>query len=143
MAKKNELFDIINSIFTVADLNSMYTDTALAQSAFMINRRMAIQYPLQANVLNINGTNGLDLVKFWGSFLYTGSKYPPKWIYTAGGKKSKANADSKATVTNTVIEEYCKWYKLSIKDVKFALSVFNDDMVSDIKDFEKNILSNI
>ena len=129
MAEKNILFEILNSLFTDKEYINNLTPQAMKQYCFMINRRIAIQYPLQAQVFNNNKVYSPDVVKFWSDFLYTG-KRPPKWIYTAGAAKSQAKKNEKSKVTSTMIKEYSLKHNISQKEVMTALKFFTDDIVT-------------
>jgi hypothetical protein len=102
----------------------------------MINRRIAIQYPLQAQVFNNNKVYAPDVVKFWSDFLYTG-KRPPGWIYTAGAAKSQAKKNEKSKVTSAMIREYSLKYNVSQKEVMTALKFFADDIIAEMLEYEE------
>ena len=101
----------------------------------MINRRIAIKFPLQAQVFNNSKTNAVDVLKFWSDFLYTGQR-PPGWIYTAGAVKSQSKKDAKKEISNSLIKQYCNYYHCSVKDVESALKFYPEEMIAEIKDFE-------
>jgi len=135
--KKNILFDIINAIFTNKDFIESQTDETLRQNSFMINRRMSIQYPLQAQIFNNAKVNASDMVKFWSMYLFNG-KFPPKWVYTAGAAKSQERKETaNSDVSDTIKKAYCDKYFISIKDLNLAKELFFDEYIQDIKDFEK------
>ena len=135
--QKNILFELLNALFTNKEYIESLTDESMKQNLFMVNRRLAIYYPMQAQVFNSNKVNASDVIKFWSSYLYKpNSKKPPYWLYTAGANKSKATKESKKEISNTTIKDFCKYYNLSRKDVDTALQFFNEDMTAEIKDFE-------
>ena len=133
--KPNILFDTLNALFTNKEYINDLTKEAIKQNIFMINRRIAIKFPLQAQVFNNSKTNAVDVLKFWSDFLYTGQR-PPGWIYTGGAVKSQAKKDAKKEISNSLIKQYCNYYHCSIKDVEFALKFYPEEMVAEIKDFE-------
>ena len=63
MAQQSEFFEILKSIFNDKQSFEDYSDLTLSRNSFMINRLMSIQYPLQANVLNILHINSADIVR--------------------------------------------------------------------------------
>lgn len=135
--KKNILFDIINAIFTNKDFVESQTDETLRQNSFMINRRMSIQYPLQAQIFNNVKVNASDMVKFWSMYLFNG-KFPPKWVYTAGAVKSQEKKETaNSDVSATIKKAYCDKYFISMKDLDLAKELFFDEYIQDIKDFEE------
>ncbi len=136
MAEKNILFEILNSLFTNKEYINNLTPQAMKQYAFMINRRIAIKYPLQAQVFNNNKVYAPDVIKFWSDFLYTG-KRPQGWVYTAGAAKSQAKKAEKSKVTPTMIKEYSLKYNISQKDVATALKLFTEEIVAEMLENEE------
>lgn len=136
MAEKNILFEILNALFTDKAYINNLTDQTMKQHCFMINRRIAIQYPLQAQVFNNNKIYSPDVVKFWSDFLYTG-KRPPGWIYTAGAAKSQAKKNEKSKVTSTMVKEYSLKHNISQKEVNSALKFFPEEIISEMLEYEE------
>ena len=50
--KPNILFDTLSALFNNKEYIANLTNESIRQNIFMINRRLAIQYPLQAQVFN-------------------------------------------------------------------------------------------
>lgn len=134
--KPNILFDTLNALFTNKDYINNLTAESIRQNIFMINRRLAINYPLQVQVFNNSKVNAVDELRFWSDFLYNSGR-PPKWIYTAGAAKSQAKKESKNNISTSLIKEYCNYYNLSIKDVQSALRFYREETEKDIFEFEK------
>ena len=136
MAEKNILFEILNALFTNKEYINDLTPQAMKQYVFMINRRIAIKYPLQAQVFNNNKVYGPDVVKFWSDFLFTGKK-PPGWVYTAGAAKSQAKKNEKSKVTSTMIKEYSLKHNISQKEVNTALKFFTEEIINEMLEYEE------
>ena len=134
--KPNILFDTLNALFTNKEYIVNLTNESIKQNIFMINRRIAIQYPLQAQVFNNNKVNPIDVLKFWSDFLYTGRR-PPGWIYTAGAAKSQAKKAAKAKVSPSMIKEYSLKYNISQKDVLACLRFFPEELLQEITEYEE------
>lgn len=133
--KPNILFDTLNALFSNKEYISGLTKESIKQNIFMINRRIAIKFPLQAQVFNNNKVNPVDVLKFWSDFLYTGSR-PPGWIYTAGAVKSQAKKDAKKEISTVLLKQYCNRYHISMKDMEAALKFFPEETIAEVKDFE-------
>lgn len=138
MAKSDNLFTIINALFSDKEYINSLTDADLAANCFMINRRLAIKYPMQAQVFNHLKINPVDVVKFWSDYLYTGGRCPG-WVYTPGAAKSKSKLESKHKLTNAQIENYALKKGCNKKTVKIAIDMFGDEMIDEILDYEKFI----
>ena len=131
-----ELFDILNALFTDKLAINNLTKESAKQNIFMINRRLAIKYPLQVHAFNSNKINAYDVLKFWSEFLYTGGK-PPYWLYTKGAVKSaeKKSKDLKPKEIN----KYLADHSMSRKDFESAYRFFPDKVVQEIKEYNKLI----
>lgn len=138
--KEIGLFDIIKYLFTDTNKLNELSDITLSRNAFMINRYMSIMYPQQANILQINKINQVEVIKFWGEFLKVYKGRTPGWVFTKGQKKATEEHEStKTDVSKALIRLYCNYYNLSIKDVENALFFFNKNMLNELNEFNKNI----
>lgn len=134
--KKASLFDIFGALFNNKEYINSLTPETLKQNCFMINRRVAINYPLHAQVMNNIKANPVDVVKFWSDFLYTGKK-PPGWSYTAGASKSATSKAEKEKLTPSSIKFYCNLKKISQRDFIAAIKFFPEETINEIKDLEQ------
>ena len=137
MAEKNDLFEVIGSIFTDKQKFSEYSNLTLDRNSFMINRMMAIRYPLQANALNVLNANGADIAKSWNIFLPQQYRNP-SFIYTKGSKKAQDDKTKKAQMPKkSEIIDYCLTYNISYKTVMNAMQFYREEMIEEINDFLK------
>ena len=83
-----DLFDIIKS-FTNKKEWEKVSKADRQRNLFMINRIMAIQFPLQANAFNNTKIDPESVVNFWQVLISTKYKTPPTFIYTSTNKKKK------------------------------------------------------
>lgn len=104
---------------------------------FIIQRRMAIQHPLQAQALNGLKINQEQAIDVWQRFLKKKYSKTPFWMYTKGVKKAKEEKERKINIPIALIEDYAKRHKLDLKTVYEALDMFPKEMQKEIKDFEK------
>lgn len=129
-------FTIINMMFNdVAGFYAISRDE-LAKHFFMINRAMAVKYPLQAQFFNVNGINQADVVHLWQKFIRSAEpgKRTPAFVRDVGMKKVK----SIESIDQSVVTDYCKFYSLSKKDFRDMLHFFYDATVDDINNFISN-----
>lgn len=142
--KKLGPFDIINMMFDDTMGFDSLPEKTLADNYFLLNRRFAIKYPMQAAQLSKMGINEAWALKFWKVFIKAKencSYGPPKFLYTAGAKKLK---ESKAKVgidafDEDIINQYMIRYELSSKDFRDMLEFFNDETVADVEKFWKTV----
>lgn len=140
MSKENTnyLFDILTALFNNKDYINNLTKESINQNIFMINRRLAINYPLQVQAFNNTNINYCDEIYFWRDFLYSGNKKIPYWMYAKGSIKAKEKKESINKISNNLINTYCNFYKISKKDFVSAFNIFNKDLIQEIKQFEKD-----
>lgn len=134
--KPNILFDTLSALFNNKEYIANLTNESIRQNIFMINRRLAIQYPLQAQVFNNSKVNPIDVLKFWSDFLYTGRR-PPGWIYTAGAAKSQAKKNEKSKITSAMIKDYSLKHNISQKDVLTLVRFFSEELLAEITEYEE------
>ena len=64
----------------------------------------------------------------------------PYFVYTRGAKKTSASTlNVKDKIDKELICEYCKRYKITLKDFNALRSMFNDELIADVKRYEKLI----
>lgn len=132
--KKNILFDILNALFVNKDIISNLTNESAKQNIFMINRRLAIKYPIQAQLFNISNINSKDVIASWSDFLYCG--FVPKWIYTPG--ISKTTSSSKNLIhQESVLKKFRNYYNIGKRDMDSCIRLFPNETENALKDFVK------
>ena len=133
-------YDIITMMFTNFVESNKLTDTVLDKNFFLINRVFSIKYPMQAAMFNKAGINTASVVRSWAMFGSSKEGYGrvPYFVYTKGAKKS-SQSSSKTTekIDKELMCEYCKRYHITLKDFNSLLSMFRDELISDVKRYEK------
>ena len=135
-------FDIINMIFTKYDKFNELSDITLEKNFFIINRVFSIKYPLQAYMFNKKYVNMSGVIKAWASFLIAKEGYGkiPYFVYTKGAKKTnESKSKLQDNLDKSLINEYCKRYHITLKDFNNLKLLFNDELIQDIKRYEKLI----
>lgn len=134
-------YDIINMMFTSINEFNNLTDTILDKNFFMINRVFSIKYPLQAAIFNKTTINTAAVIKSWATFITGKEGYGrvPYFVYTKGAKKSSENTNTDEKIDKDLIKEYCKRYKINLKDFNQLKILFHDVLIADVKRYEKLI----
>ena len=138
----NPLNMLINALFSSKEYINDITYETAKQNLFMVLRRLAIMYPLQANAFNQRKVNSLDIIRYWSDKLYTGGR-PPGWIYTKGAKASESTK-SKNDISNADIKKYKEYYDINDKDFEASMKFFPDEVkgeIIELRNFFKNISS--
>lgn len=132
----DNLFDYIKVFFNNKDAFSKLTPAQKAKHHFMLNRFMAIKYPLQANRLNLNGIDGSAVADSW-QLVARQYKRVPGWIYT----KTKGTSKNKATLKfdKEMVSFYLSLHKMSEKDFEQLKLMFPDELKSELKGLERQI----
>jgi hypothetical protein len=139
MAEKgNVFFDLVNDMFACNNIEQRYTYETFKQYQFMINRTVAIKYPREANMLNLIGMDPKYSAYTLNGMLYNGRGKEP-WVFTKGAKKLKEENAKKKKVSPKLIRDYCAWYNKDLKDVEFAMKLYETEMVDELLEFEAMI----
>lgn len=134
-----ELFDIIKIIFSDPSKYSSISNVEKRKYYFILNRRFAIQHPMQANALQHLKINQALVIDFWQSFLRKQYKYMPSWIYAKGIKKTQEIKEKKLSVSNDLINEYSKYFKIDRKSVLDSLQFYEKETIQELKEFENQL----
>jgi hypothetical protein len=134
-----ELFEFTKIIFERPGEWPDITPGEKRKQYFMVNRRFAIQFPMQANALQHLKINQAGVVDFWQQFMRKTYQRTPGWMYTKGIKKAKQEKEKKINVSDKLIHEYAKRMTIDLKSVYDALEFYPDLMVKELKHFEKVI----
>ena len=83
-----EAFEILKAFFSNKKWEEVNNQDK-ARGFFMINRIMAISFPLQANALNHTKIDTVAAVNYWRSTILLKYKSTPGWFFTSSIKKDK------------------------------------------------------
>ena len=132
-----ELFDLTKLIFS--NNISQWQDVSnldKKKHIFMINRFASIAYPIQANLLQHVKCDPIHVMNYWKDFMSARHNKVPHWMYIKGKKQKEAIKEKKTNISNSSIIEYARYYKISLKDVNFYISLYGDAAIKEIKEFE-------
>ena len=134
-------FDIINKMFTNHEAFMKFSDLDLSRNYFIINERMSIQYPMQAQVFNHYKINPAQVIRCWETFIrIQGYNRVPGFIYAKGKKKSaEENYKNFKKIPDKTLSSYAAKRNFSVKDVKFALEIYPEQVHKDIEKYEKEL----
>jgi hypothetical protein len=83
-----ELFDVIKKIFNKKDWETVGKNDKV-KNFFMINRIMAIQWPIQANQFNHTKVTPSPVVDWWHGTMSGYYSRTPNWIFTKTKRSDK------------------------------------------------------
>jgi hypothetical protein len=133
-----QLFDIIKNIFSTN--NKTWNQVGRidkSRNFFMINRIMAIQFPVQANQFNRMRIIPGPVVDWWRNTLSGRYSKPPNWIYT---KTKKTSTEDKIKETKNFdqveifIREKYSVSKRELSDIKSFYPDRYNKWISDVAD---------
>jgi hypothetical protein len=133
------LFDVTKIMFEYPEKWNDVTAGEKKKYYFQIQRRMAIKFPLQANVLQHLKIDAVSVIDFWYCFLGKQFNRTPYWMYTKGVKKAKETKEKKINIKESLIKEYAIKNNFDIRSVKDALEFFPGEMKKELKIFQKII----
>lgn len=132
-----DLFELTKIMFEDPLAYSKVTPGEKRKHFFMINRRMAIQFPLQAHVLQHIKISEEGVVDFWQHFLRKQYTKTPYWMYTKGVKKAKETKEKKTNIKESLLKEYAQKMGFDLNSLQEALEFFPEELKKELKHFEK------
>lgn len=137
--KAPTIIEIYDNIFGSKEFFENMTKPAKEVYVFPVNKRMAIKYPDQAQVLNIkNNPLGSYVIDFWSAALYNGGK-KPFWMFKKGislSQKSKADSDT-IKIKESVFMKYKEHNFISTRDGEYLKTHFTEELAKELADFEE------
>jgi hypothetical protein len=135
--KKLGPFDILDMMFKEPQRFDALPDTQLEQFAFILNRRFALKYPMQAAQFSKMGINQAWVLRSWAIFLrrVEGTRGVPRFLYTKKAEESKKIGID--AFDDELIRDYMKRYELSKADFKDMLQFFNEETIAHVERFFK------
>jgi intergrase/recombinase len=133
-----ELFEYLNVLVTRPAEWSDVTPGEKRKWYFLMQRRMAIGHPEQANALQHLKINQSAVADFWHRFMML--KYQrkmPNWMYTKGVAKAQKEKEKKLDVSEKMVFQFAKSKGIDVKSVRDALELFPTEIVKEIKAYEK------
>lgn len=137
MKKKSNLFDVVKWMFEDPAKFKSIPDAELANHFFMINRFMAIKFPVQSQYINVVGINTAEMLKFWHHTVRKRLNRTPGWIFTKSTKPKKKN--SKAEYSDEAKRWYMTQFRLSHKDFNELFKYDSERMTSSLKELDKKM----
>ena len=136
-----QLFDYLKIVFSKNekewnDLN----DIEKSRNFFMLNRFMAIQYPMQAAHLSHYKIDAVAVSDYWHRTMSARHSSTPKWIYAKTIKKK--DQEKKLDLPSPeMIKWYCNQNEMSRKDFDQHVEFFKESFLDDLKRMEKILKS--
>ena len=137
MLDETKLFDFVKIMFTKPAHYKKIKQHNKKRHHFMINRFMSIKYPSNAQMFNINGINGGNVVDSW-SMVASRFKSVPRWFYTKT-KKAKKNVADKYNPSDRAIELYMSKNEIGNREVEELKLFAKEQLFADLKKIEEQI----
>jgi len=132
---------IMTEIFSAKDIKwKAYKNNDKSKHAFLINRYFAIQFPVQAHAMNINGFNPYVTVEAWRS-IGKQFKRAPKWFWTKANKAPKASKSKgkKYTPSDEIISLYVIKNEISMDQFNEAMKMNPKLLLTYLQRIEKSM----
>jgi hypothetical protein len=132
-----ELFELTKAMFNSPGTYADATKGDKRKNFFMIQRRMAINFPIQAQLLQHIKINMEATIDWWQRYIRKQYTFTPKWMYIEGVKKTKEKEEKKVKISAEAISEYCRFYQKDPKQIKDAIKFYPEEMAKEMNDFTK------
>jgi hypothetical protein len=137
MLDDTKLFDFIKIMFTKPDHYNKLKNFSKKRHHFMVNRFMAINFPVNAQSFNFNGINGASVIDCWHMVTSRFSRVPG-WIYTKT-KSSKKNTKDKYQPSETALNIYMQKNEIGTREIEELKMFCKEEFYADLKTLEKQI----
>jgi len=137
MLDETKLFDFVKILFTKPNEYKKIKQLNKKRHHFMINRFFAIKYPANAELFNINGINGANVVESW-SMVASRFKSVPGWIYTKT-KRSVKNEKDKYIPSDIAVKLFMEKNEIGSREFQELKTFAKDELFSDLQKIEKQI----
>ena len=137
MLDETKLFDFVKIMFTKKPLYSKIKNHNKKRHHFMINRFFAIKFPANANLFNINGINGANVVESW-SMVAQRFKSVPGWFYTKTKKAEKKQKD-KYIPGDKAIQLFLDKNEIRMREFEELKNFAKEELYSDLQKIEEQI----
>lgn len=132
-----ELFELTKAMFESPGTYADATKGDKRKNFFMIQRRMAINFPVQAHLLQHIRINMEASIDWWQRFLRKQYQKTPFWMFQQGIKKNQEKEEKKTKISGETISEYCRFYQKDPKQIKDAIKFYPEEMAKEMNDFTK------
>lgn len=132
-----KLFDFMKILFEHPDKFKKLKSYDKARHFFMCQRFMSIQHPVQANYLQHLKVNSAEVINFWHDTMTRLYTKVPGWMYIKTSKAKETAKKSSVSVKEATIEEYCRRFGYSKRQVRESIDFFGDKMINELIAFEK------
>jgi hypothetical protein len=136
-----ELFEMINSMFSKRDEFAKTTLHERGRHMFMVNRLMAIQYPVPAQFLNHTKIHPGNVVTYWAETVGTRFSRTPNWMWVKT-KKEKEKKAAANPINESTIKYYCQKNMCSRRDVDEAIKLLGDPFIEELRSLQTLIEKN-
>jgi len=137
MLDETKLFDFVKIMFTRPADYKKVKQINKKRHHFMINRFFSIKYPANAQLFNVNGINGGNVVESW-SIVASRFKSVPGWIYTKT-KKAPANKQDKYTPDPVAVQLFMEKNEIGKREFEELKTFAKDQLYDDLQKIEKQI----
>ena len=137
MLDETKLFDFVKIMFTKRAQYNTLKNSTKKRHHFMINRFMSIKYPSNAQLFNINGINGGNVVECWAT-VASRFKSVPGWFYTKTKKAAKNKAD-KYIPSERAVTIYMDKNEIGSREFNELKLFAKDHLFADLKKIEEQI----
>ena len=137
MLDDTKLFDFVKIMFTKKKQYAEIKNHNKKRHHFMINRFFAIKYPSNANLFNLNGINGGNVVESW-AMVAQRFKGVPRWFYTKTKKAPKKQVD-RYTPSDASIEIYLSKNEIGMREFNDLKLYAKEELFNDLQKIEAQI----
>lgn len=142
MAKHLGLFDLIKIMFSRNSSYDKLTNIDKERNSFMIQRRFAINFPMQAHLFSRTGIKGSAIVDYWNSIASRNTR-TPGWMYIKTKDNQTKVKKFKYTLNDEEVKILIKKREWSTKDWEDNVLLNRAALETELKKIKKEISMDI
>jgi len=139
MLDDTKLFDFIKIMFERPKEWKLIKQHTKKRHTFMINRFFAIKFPDNANLFNLNGIEGANVIDSW-YLVAQRFKGVPSWIYTKTKKSKKETVTKEKYIpSDDAIRVYLERNQIGKREFKELQTFAPDQLNADLQMIENSM----
>jgi len=139
MLDDTKLFDFIKIMFERPKEWKLIKQHTKKRHTFMINRFFAIKFPDNANLFNLNGIEGANVIDSW-YLVAQRFKGVPSWIYTKTKKSKKETVTKEKYIpSDDAIRVYLERNQIGKREFKELQAFAPDQLNADLQMIENSM----
>lgn len=132
-------YDVIRMMFNGDEAFLKLEDKTLSRNFYVVNDRLSIEFPLQAQVFNHYKIDGAQVIRCWREFIRRrGFTSAPRTLFVKGKKRTQEELDASGEgISIQRLRRYAWARNVSVCDLEAAIGLWGRKFIEEIEEWEK------